>query len=71
MNGFKTLEKKYGITVVSEEFYNPLSGKFEVTYKMYSADGCPWEKGLSRRGVKRECEDWAEVLLEIKRANGK
>jgi len=67
MNGFKMLEKKYGITVVSEGFHwNDFFRKRIETFKMYSADGCPWEKGLSRKGVKMECEKWANTLLDIK-----
>ena len=59
MYGFKTLERKYGIKVVSEgEYYNPLTGKSKETFKIFTADGCCWEKGLSRKGVKRECEQW-------------
>ncbi len=65
---FKALEKKYGVKVVSEGFfYNPLTGKSVETFKMYSADGCCWEKGLSRKGVKAECEKWGKELLEIKK----
>lgn len=67
MNGFKTLEKKYGITVVSEGFHwNDFVGKRIETFKMYSADGCPWEKGMTRKAVKAECEKWASQLLSIK-----
>ena len=66
MNGFKTLEEKYGITVTEEKWWNPLTNKLVKTYKIYSADGCPWEKGLSRAGVKKECEQWAKLLLDIK-----
>ncbi len=66
-NGFKTIEKKYGVTVVSEGFwFNEYYGKMVETFKMYSADGCTWAKGLSRKGVKAECEKWAEALLSIK-----
>lgn len=67
MNGFKTLEKKYGITVISEGFHwNDFLGKRIETFRMYSADGCPWEKGLSKKGVRLECERWAKQLLAIK-----
>lgn len=66
--GFKTIEKKYGVKVVSEgHWYNPLTGRSQETFNLYSADGCCWEKGLSRKRVKAECEEWAEALLEIKR----
>ena len=67
MNGFKTLEKKYGITVISEGFHwNDFLGKRIETFRMYSADGCPWEKGLNKKGVRLECERWAKQLLVIK-----
>lgn len=65
--GFKTIEKKYGVKVVSEgHWFNDYTGKFVETFKMYSADGCCWEKGLSRKGVKAECEKWSKELLKIK-----
>ena len=39
--GFKTLEKKYGIRVVSEgEWYNPLTGRCVETFNIYTGDGC-------------------------------
>ena len=39
MTGFKTIEKKYGVKVVSEgHHYNGV--KSVETFKMYSADGC-------------------------------
>lgn len=67
MYGFKGLEKKYGVTVVEEQWWNPLTNKMVKTYSLYSADGCHWEKGLTRKGVKAECEQWAEQLLGIKK----
>lgn len=66
MYGFKGLEQKYGITVVEERWWNPLKNKPVKTYNIYSADGCSWEKGLTRVGVKKECQQWAEALLSIK-----
>ena len=65
--GFKTIEKKYGVKVRSEGYhYNIYAGKMVETFKLYSADGCCWEKGLSRKGVKAECERWANDLIAIK-----
>ena len=65
--GFKTLEKKYGVKVVSEGYhYSIYRGKMVETFKMYSADGCCWEKGMSRGRVKAECEEWARHLFEVK-----
>lgn len=58
------LEKEYGIKV-EKDFVSAISGK--QLYKMYSADGCPWENGLSLKGLREECEEWKKELLEIKR----
>ena len=67
MRGFTTLEKKYGVTVVSEGYwFNDYYGKMVETFNIYAADGCPWAKGLKRKDVKTECEKWAEALLSIK-----
>ena len=69
--GFKGLEAKYGVKVMSEGYhYNELTGKSAETFKMFSADGCCWEKGLSRAGVKKECEEWSAQLLGIKKLSG-
>lgn len=67
MKGFIRLEKKYGIKVVEDEIYNPFTGRTLKRFKIYSADGCPWENGLTREGVKKECEMWGERLLKIKK----
>lgn len=65
--GFKTIEKKYGVKVVSEGYsFNWAGNRAVETFKIYSADGCCWEKGLSRKNVKAECERWANELLAIK-----
>lgn len=67
MTGFKAIERKYGVKVMSEgHHWNPMTGRSVETFKMYSADGCCWEKGLSRKGVKAECEEFAKSLLAIK-----
>lgn len=61
------LEKKYGITIVSEEYWNPLSGKFHKCYKYYSADGCPFSNGLGNlHYVEDDCKRWSDALLHIK-----
>ena len=68
--GFKGLEKKYGIKVCDDSYYNPL-GRLVKRYKMYAADGCSWENGLTRDGVKKECERWADALISIKKDCGR
>ena len=66
MKCFVRLESKYGIKITEEVIYNPLSGKFFKRYRMYSADGCPWAKGLTKEGVKAECEKYSAAFLRIK-----
>lgn len=67
MKGFLTLEKKYGITVEPDWcYYDEITGKKHQLYKMYSADGCTWNKGMTREEVKKDCEEWAKFLLSIK-----
>lgn len=61
------LEKKYGVVILDDTFVNPLTNKVVKGYKMYSADACPWEKGLpSMKAVEKECKDYEYELLTIK-----
>lgn len=54
------LEEKYGVRIEKEEYFLNL-------YKIYSADGCPWEKGLKTiKDCEKECKRWEKELLEIK-----
>ena len=66
MRGIKRLEDKYGIKVVDDSFYNPLTKKWHKLYKMYSADGCLWENGMTYNELQAECKKNAKALLEIK-----
>ena len=63
MTTIERLEKKYGIRV-RKDFFSWESNK--QLYKMYSADGCPWENGLTLKGLREECKRWEKELLEIK-----
>ena len=56
----KQLEEKYGVRIEKEDYFLNL-------YKMYSADGCPWEKGLKTiKDCEKECRQWSKELLLIK-----
>lgn len=66
MRGIRRLEEKYGIKVVDDSFYNPLTKKWYKLYKMYSADGCWWDNGLTYNELQAECKKNAETLLKIK-----
>ncbi len=66
MKGFVRLENKYGITVKEDDIYIPLNGRTVKRYKMYSADGCLWENGLTRDGVIHECIMWGDTLKKIR-----
>ena len=61
------LEKRYGIKIVDDSYYNPFTGKDVKQYKFYSADGSLWENGLRTiKAVEAECKTWAFSLLQIK-----
>lgn len=66
MRGFTNLEKKYGIRIAADICCNPLTGKTKTLYQIYTADGCPWENGLTKEGVKAECEKYGKQFLRIK-----
>ena len=66
MRGFITLEKKYGIRIAADICCNPLTGETKTLYQIYTADGCPWENGLTKEGVKAECEKYSAAFLRIK-----
>ena len=60
------LLNKYGVIVRDDSYWNPLKQRYVKRYKMFSADGCPWDNGLTLRQCERECERYAEVLIKIK-----
>ena len=66
MRGIRYLEEKYGITVTNDSFINPLTGKYQKRYKIYTADGCLWENGLTYRGLQQEIKASANIFLQIK-----
>jgi len=66
MKGIRYLEEKYGITVTNDSFTNPLTGKYQKRYKIYTADGCLWENGLTYRGLQQEIKASTNIFLQIK-----
>lgn len=66
MRRIRYLEGKYGITVTNDSFTNPLTGKYQKQYKIYTADGCLWENGLTYRGLQQEIKASANIFLQIK-----
>ena len=61
------LEKRYGIRIVDDSYYNPYTHRWCKQYKFYTADGCPWENGLRTLAhVERECKKWEREILAIK-----
>ena len=62
------IEKRWGVTIRDDSFWNPISAKEIKCYRVYSADGCPWENGLrTLKAVERECRIWSDRLLYIKK----
>lgn len=63
------IEKKYGVHIADDSFWNPRTGRYVKAYAIYSADGERWECGLHKmEQVEAECKEWAKALLEIKAA---
>ena len=63
MLSMKQIEKKYHVRLTKDV----LDGE----YRIYSADGCPWENGMyTLKAVIKECETWRTQLKEIAVANG-
>lgn len=59
----KQLEEKYGVRIERDDMF--LIDSYE--YRIYSADGCPWDKGFKTlKSVERECKEWAKELIAIK-----
>lgn len=65
MKMIKQMERKYNITIVDDSFYSPLSNKLVKQYKIYTADGCPWENGLTFRGLQAECKQYGDEFISI------
>lgn len=66
MARIKSYENKYGITVTNDSFTNPLTGKYQKRYKIYTADGCLWENGLTYQGLQQEIKTSGDIFLQIK-----
>lgn len=56
-----TLEKEYGVKIVKD-----WKNGTKQFYKMYTADGCLWENGLTLKGLNEECEKCGDKLKSIK-----
>lgn len=65
MKMIEKMEKKYGIKIRDDSFWNPLTGKDCKRYKIYTADGCSWENGLTFRGLQAECREYGDTFKKI------
>ena len=64
----KTLEKRYHVHIDREFFYMPLSGERCEDFKIYTLDGCCWDKVIGYRSLIRTLADDKDALKRI--ANG-
>ena len=63
------LEKRYGISIVENGYYSPVTGRYVKLYDIYTADGCRWDTGFhTLKGVKEECEQWKDAIVNIKKS---
>ena len=63
---FQKMEEKYRIHVEDDSFYDPLTGRLYKRYRIYTADGCQWENGLSFRGLQAECKKYGDTFKKIR-----
>lgn len=61
----RKMEIKYGINIVDDSFFDPWTNKYNKRYKIYTADGCSWENGLTFRGLQAECKKYGDAFIEI------
>ncbi len=59
------MEQKYGIAIRDDSFYDPLTMRELKRYKIYTADGCLWENGLTFRGLQAECRQHGAAFQKI------
>lgn len=60
------MEQKYGIAIVDDSYWHPLQHRFVKQYRIYTADGCQWENGLSYKSLLKEVKENKEFFLKIK-----
>ena len=65
MKMIERMEKDYHIGICDDSFYNPLTQKTYKRYKIYTADGCRWENGLTFRGLQAECREYGDKFKKI------
>ena len=63
MTTIERLEKKYHIVIRDDSYFHPLRGRFYKRYKIFTADGCQWENGLSLDSLKEECKKYNKSSL--------
>ena len=61
----RNLEKRYHVHIDREFFYMPLSGERCEDFKIYSADGCCWDKVIGYRSLIRTLAEDKDALKRI------
>ncbi len=62
------LEKKYGLRIENDGVWDPPDGGRRVRlYKVYTADGRLWERKISEKGLLKECGEWGQMMVQIKK----
>ena len=61
------LEKKYGISIADDSYWNPLQQRYVKRYRVYTADDCEWENNMTWSRLLTMLKEDAKRLLEIKR----
>ena len=64
---WQAMEKKYGIILCYEEYFDPLTGRQHKAYRIINNDGFynVWDKGLSYKGLLNELRTNGDKLRKI------
>ena len=66
----KALEKKYHVHIDRDFFYGPYYSDVQhESFKIYSADGCCWDKVIGYRSLVRSLADGKKGLEELANAH--
>lgn len=57
--------RKYGVSIMDDSFIDR-SGRFRKCYRVYSADGCRWDCGLSWKSLRAMFKADGPALMAIK-----
>ena len=64
---WQNMERKYGVLICREEYYDPMDNKQINRYRIINNDGFynVWEKGLTYRGLMKTLKEDGDTLRKL------